>query len=385
MTENDHDSNEGPTVWGTTAFVPGGDVGLVARHTVALIERDNPSTRERLWELVARDAPLDDVLDELSSTGLKALPDFGIAQTDDDAVRIVARGRVTITVESATGDDRVIEASDVRTWIEEVVRDVVSITIALPAVDGGAGLAAAEGDGFAVLAGSVPASRLTRRFDEADRHAEIASSGSGWSSEPTSADMVEPVSDAPDLDVESPADPDESPGTDTDSPADAAPAAATSLFDDAPGPLADPATERQETVSGTEPDASPEWSAPPDEPLTGAVLVFSSGERVSVDRAVLIGRNPKVDEDFEGVPPHLMKFDGPGQGLSRTHAEVRLDEGGLVLEDLESTNGTEVELPGHPRRRLRSRDPIVIVPGTLIDFGDELHCTVEAGTRPPDV
>ncbi len=72
-----------------------------------------------------------------------------------------------------------------------------------------------------------------------------------------------------------------------------------------------------------------------------------------------------------------MKFDGPGQGLSRTHAEVRIEGEQLVLEDLQSTNGTEVQLPGQPRRRLRSGEPVVIAPGSLIDFGDELHCTVE--------
>ena len=107
------------------------------------------------------------------------------------------------------------------------------------------------------------------------------------------------------------------------------------------------------------------------------ILAFSNGERINVDRSVLIGRNPKVAGAIEGGLPHIMKFEGPGQGLSRTHAEVRIEGGEMLLEDLQSTNGTEVQLPGHPRRRLRSGEPVVVVPGTLIDFGDELHCTVE--------
>ena len=69
-----------------------------------------------------------------------------------------------------------------------------------------------------------------------------------------------------------------------------------------------------------------------------------------------------------------MKFDGLGQGLSRTHAEVRVENGALLLEDLQSTNGTETQLPGQQRR---GGEPVVVVPGTLIDFGDELHCTFE--------
>ncbi len=118
-------------------------------------------------------------------------------------------------------------------------------------------------------------------------------------------------------------------------------------------------------------------TAAPAAPTIHGVLAFSNGERINVDRSVLIGRNPKVAGAVEGGLPHIMKFDGPGQGLSRTHAEVRVEHGEMLLEDLQSTNGTEVQLPGQQRRRLRGGEPVVVVPGTLIDFGDELHCTVE--------
>ncbi|MGA9278835.1 FHA domain-containing protein, partial [Ilumatobacter sp.] len=120
-------------------------------------------------------------------------------------------------------------------------------------------------------------------------------------------------------------------------------------------------------TAGTEGDAS----------AAAGILVFSNGVRIAVDRNVLIGRNPKVPGEYTGGLPHLMKFDGPGQGLSRTHAEVRLEGGEMWLEDLDSTNGTEVQLPGQQRRRMRAGEPVVVVPGTLIDFGEELHCTVE--------
>ncbi len=118
-------------------------------------------------------------------------------------------------------------------------------------------------------------------------------------------------------------------------------------------------------------------TAAPTAPSFYAVLAFSNGERIGVDRSVLIGRNPKVAGAVEGGLPHIMKFDGPGQGLSRTHAEVRVENGELLIEDLQSTNGTEIQLPGQQRRRFRAGEPVVVVPGTLIDFGDELHCTIE--------
>ena len=116
-----------------------------------------------------------------------------------------------------------------------------------------------------------------------------------------------------------------------------------------------------------------------DTPVYG-VLVFSNGERIDVDRSILIGRNPKVAGGADGGLPRIMKFDGPGQGLSRTHAEVRIEAGEVYVEDLQSTNGTEVQLPGQQRRRLRGGEPVAIVPGTLIDFGDELHCTLESAS-----
>ncbi len=478
-TPSDTDANDSGSSlrWGTSSFEPGGDVGLVSRHTVGLIERDNPSTRERLWEFVADDSPLDDILDELSSTGLKALPDFGIAQVEGDTVRVVARGRTTISAELASGDEHVIDPSGVRTWIEEVVSDVVALTIALAASDDDG---PSSTEAFAVLAGSVPARSVTRRFDVADPHA--AEAIDNWVAQPVEADAAsveadelqpddeddvaeetpEPVAEtdagrsaAPD-DVESddadqggswfasdrdaaaaevppqPASPqpagppvvDAQPASPqpagppvvdaqpaSPQPAgppvvDAQPAspppsgpgaggpppAATVVVGSADGPVRgpvssifdaeEPADPVVPTLPTQDPTVRPDPAGPSDIAVPVAaevhgILAFSNGERINVDRSVLIGRNPKVAGAIEGGLPHIMKFEGPGQGLSRTHAEVRIEGGEMLLEDLQSTNGTEVQLPGQPRRRVRSGEPVVVVPGTLIDFGDELHCTVE--------
>ena len=433
---SDTGSSASTLAWGTSSFEPGPDVGLVSRHTVGLIERDNPSTRDRLWQLVADDAPLDDILDELSSTGLKALPDFGIAQVEGDAVRVVAHGRTTITAELVSGDQHEIDPSGVRTWIEEVVTDVVGVTIALSPLDDDDAPLSAEG--FAVLAGSVPARSVTRRFDVADSHADDAIAG--WSAtsigtapgldvaedvelemfastedaegseeddsllagnagalaaevpaHPGAPDDVEPA-DPPPADprpasprpsVPAPADPrPASPQPSGPPPADPQPASpqpsgppVSSIFDDEV--VGEPVTPTLPPDDRTRAPGAVGDAAAPEAPQIHGVLAFSNGERIGVDRSVLIGRNPKVAGDVEGGLPHIMKFDGPGQGLSRTHAEVRVENGEMLLEDLQSTNGTEIQLPGQQRRRLRGGEPVVVVPGTLIDFGDELHCTVE--------
>ncbi len=521
------DSQESSRAWGTTSFEPGGDVGLVAQHTVGLVERDNPSTREKLWSLVSNEAPLDDILDELSSTGLKALPDFGLAQVEGSAIRVVARGRVKISAALSSGSVHEIDPSGVRTWIEELVDDVAAITIALPTLDGDA--AVASGDAFAVLAGSVPASSLERRYDAPDNLAAAATGGAGWTTGASDASMAleesasneesassqesatdeesapadEPApgdqsaADAPaptpDIDLElvddidepdapaeaagdnwfdeqagessavippqpqmddddgvdeeedveaPPADPiditaDPVPGaaeTADGPPVEAPPADPQPASPQPPPPVAAPSgpppsgpgaggppppAERPDATVIVGPDDGPTRgpvgsifdddfddhaagstpmgdhdgmtaaradladggaAMPPSDAPTYGILAFSNGERINVDRAVLIGRNPKVAGAVEGGLPHIMKFDGPGQGLSRTHAEVRVEAGEVIVEDLQSTNGTEVQLPGQQRRRLRAGEPVVIVPGTLIDFGDELHCTLESAS-----
>ncbi|MFK8024706.1 MAG: FHA domain-containing protein [Ilumatobacter sp.] len=515
---DEHDDAEAgdAQVWGTTAFTPGEHVGLVSRRTVGIVARDNPSTRARLWALVSSDAPLDDVLDDLSSTGLKALPDFGLAQVEGSAVRVVARGEVIVSAEHSDGSTHDIDPAGVRTWIEELVDDVVAVSISFADADAGPD---ADGD-FAVLAGSVPACALRRRFDVEDSHA-AAAEADGWAgavgavqaptampedtgpddavdaleadaeSSGVADDVTELVDEAieaavapaseppshavPDVDLQMPEDDDEPDGLDTDAPPDVAPS--VEWFDDADGddgdrpvippqPDADPVAAADSAADRPPPDAAPAAvqpappvvaqpappvvpAAPPSGPGTGApppatvppsttpsgppppgavpgppptdatvaepdppapmpassvsalfddaaettavapaglgrsaataVLVFSNGERVAVDRPVLIGRNPKAS-GVDGVLPHIMKFDGPGQGLSRTHAEVRVEDGVLIVEDLNSTNGTEVEIPGQPRARLAGGVPVAIGPGALIDFGDDLHLTVESGT-----
>ena len=464
--DNDVDESESSLVWGTSTFEPGYDVGLVSRLTVGVIERDNPSTRERLWSLVADDAPLDDILDELSSTGLKALPDFGVAQVEGDRVRIVARGRTTVTAELASGESHEIDPSGVRTWIEEVVADVVGLTVSLAPLDDDPDVPLSS-EAFAVLAGSIPARSLSRRFDVVDRLAEQVSPewNAGGATPPADVadlqpapevelEMVDADADEPaagDLSYEDaaaapepgivppqPADP-QPPGPPPADPQPASPqpSGPPPASPQPPGPPADPQPASPQP-SGPPPSGPGAGGAPPeptvvvgpdDGPARGpvssifdddvaepvvpslppdgrdagfggiddgvadagdpaasvaaevfGVLAFSNGERINVDRAVLIGRNPKVAGAVEGGLPHIMKFDGPGQGLSRTHAEVRVENGEMVLEDLQSTNGTEIQLPGQQRRRLRGGEPVVVVPGTLIDFGDELHCTVETAS-----
>ena len=117
--------------WGTSTFMPGDHDALAGPDAVGIVEHGQPSTRSRLWALIANESALDDVLDELSSAGLKALPSFAIAQREDAGVRVVARGAAHVVVTTVDGTEHVIDPTGVRTWTEELFDDVASVVLSM--------------------------------------------------------------------------------------------------------------------------------------------------------------------------------------------------------------------------------------------------------------
>ena len=97
-------------------------------------------------------------------------------------------------------------------------------------------------------------------------------------------------------------------------------------------------------------------------------LHFSNGLEVVLDRPQLIGRNPKLVEKISNELPNLVKLE-EFEGLSRRHAAVHLEGWQVLIEDLNSANGTVVALPGRPARRLHAGEPIILEPGAVIDLG----------------
>lgn len=86
-----------------------------------------------------------------------------------------------------------------------------------------------------------------------------------------------------------------------------------------------------------------------------------AGLRVQVDEEVVIGR---------GTEPLNL----PDPEVSRRHASVRATEGGLVIEDLGSMNGTWVD-----GRRLTG--PLLVAAGSTLRVGDTT-LAVELATSP---
>ena len=111
-----------------------------------------------------------------------------------------------------------------------------------------------------------------------------------------------------------------------------------------------------------------------------AVLQLSTGDRVEVDRVVILGRAPEARRFSATEQPRLVTVPSPQQEISSTHLEVRpgtgADHGSAVVTDLGSTNGTVLVQPGLPAEPLKPGIAVQLLPGAVIDLGDGMTITV---------
>lgn len=138
-------------------------------------------------------------------------------------------------------------------------------------------------------------------------------------------------------------------------------------------------------IFGRTADRSVEAAAVRDEdPAAGrrrppfGVLVFSTGLRVIADRTIVIGRNPRRDEAVpEPGAIRRRRLAVTSPGVSRRHAVVHVDGWHASIDDLGSSNGTRITLPGGAPRAIRPGHPVDLVPGATVDLGGEVSFAVE--------
>jgi hypothetical protein len=121
---------------------------------------------------------------------------------------------------------------------------------------------------------------------------------------------------------------------------------------------------------------------PPQDPVTVlrpvlGVLRLSTGDVITLDRGVVMGRSPRT-EFSGGERPHVVRLPSGDGEVSRTHLEVSLDGWHVLVTDLHSTNGTIVVLPGRDPERLHPGEPTPIQPGTLVIVAAEIDFRYEA-------
>lgn len=108
------------------------------------------------------------------------------------------------------------------------------------------------------------------------------------------------------------------------------------------------------------------------------LLRLSTGDVVTLDRGVLIGRAPRASAEASGArAPHLVRISSPDNEISRNHVEIVLDGWHVLVRDLGSTNGTTVALPGSSPVRVRPGDQQTIEPGTTVTLADQVSMVFE--------
>lgn len=111
-------------------------------------------------------------------------------------------------------------------------------------------------------------------------------------------------------------------------------------------------------------------------PVVG-VLRLSTGDVISLDRGVVMGRNPPPAE-FDGDERlHTVKLAGGDGEISRAHLKVTIDGWHVLVTDLRSTNGTLITLPGREPELASPGYPTQILPGTVVTLADGIDFRFE--------
>ena len=388
-------------------YMPGNWHAVVAGGVVALLAPSTSSDVVRaVWAAVPAQGGLADQLEALLTGGIARLQPFALVDLSGGRVHAALRGGVEIEVRGADGA-RVLGAGEVTTWSERVADGADEVTIrvvgtpwtpdlALPVVSGvvrasGVRVPLAARD---VVSGGVAAAEPAAVDDAPDD----ALAGLNADSLPT----LDPVPAEPDLIDRVPTGgPSESLRRELDaawnlpSGAGVVAEAEAALETGSLGPVEDtviPDDHDGMTILSSDLQTIrhqlPSWAgdevpgpfrvtapqfAPP------AKLVLSTGQVVSVDRSVLLGRAPQVSRVTNRDLPRLVTLPSPQQDISRTHAEVRADGDDVLVTDLHSTNGTVVTRPGEGARQLAPGQATVIARGEVVDLGDGVTFTVERG------
>ncbi|MGM1028812.1 MAG: FHA domain-containing protein [Actinomycetota bacterium] len=114
-----------------------------------------------------------------------------------------------------------------------------------------------------------------------------------------------------------------------------------------------------------------------------AVAVLPSGERIPLGRGVVLGRRPRSRRAEDGRVPRLVTVESPGEDISRSHLELRIDDWNLVGIDLSSTNGTLLQRDGQAPQRLRPEASTILQLGDRLDLGEGVVVTIEPAQRRP--
>lgn len=368
-------------------YVPGSWVAVAGEHTWLLLAVAPESDLvERCWELVRADARLDEVLAAIIHEGLRAVNGFALIRLAADEKRVVVRGEACLQVVDVSGDAEEISAAGVGTWVDRNLGDVAGFRVA--AGPGGSALPLRGGvvlanelavelasdvvmvEHTSVVQHEEPVELTIVREEPPPRMVQATGviQSFDWAPQvtaPAPAQHHEPVTETVlRTTTLSPNDTRMLQGSRTGGPrlvrAKQCPAGHLS---------ADYSTHCR--VCGV---ALPEQNAAMlPAPVLGQ-LRLSNGDTISLDRNVVMGRDPSGDRGNVNLVQVGRDSDTE---ISRTHVEVRLENWDVLVRDLGSTNGTTVARPGCPPEKLAAHIDDILYPGTRIMLGDQFYFTFE--------
>lgn len=133
----------------------------------------------------------------------------------------------------------------------------------------------------------------------------------------------------------------------------------------APLPVPAPGVPGAPTSSSSAGSATP----PPLSPSAqGWSVTLDDGRPVTVIGPVLLGRNPQPDPGEEHA--QLIKIADQTRTVSKTHLRISVDDTGLYVTDLGSTNGSTVTTIDGVSRRCPAGDRVRVSEGNIVSIGD---------------
>jgi hypothetical protein len=365
----------------TRSYRPGDWFGIFGDQATVVLPPSEKARVPGLWALVDAGAGFDEVLDALIADGLRDLPGFVLVSEADGETKVVLRGAAT-AVFTTSGETVTVEGSSVTTWAERSLTDVR--TMRIDVADG------PDSPDLVIRDGLVRISR-TDRPAYLDESGDVTEDGEATDEgfEVIGGDDV-----APDVNVmdETALHPGPEPLPEPLPEPEPEAGAETPLTDDPPtnpqGPadgghdgLTQGGNWGPEELARSQPGIPGQPAAPHVLAQPVARLIFSSGEVVDVDRAVIVGRAPEARRFTSTEQPRLITVPSPNQEISSTHLEIRpgagADHGSAVATDLGSTNGTVLQQPGLPAEDLKPGIAMQLIPGAIIDLGDGV--TIQVG------
>lgn len=113
------------------------------------------------------------------------------------------------------------------------------------------------------------------------------------------------------------------------------------------------------------------------------VLQLDDGQRWTLAAVNIVGRGPSAPPGSDDQV-QLIQIEDPTQSVSKNHARILIEDLGIRVVDMQSTNGTSVVLPGDQRVAVDSEVGVLVPLGASVEIGERAFTFSSAGVSPSD-